>query len=88
MPEALSYSDVRQNFAATMDRVCDEHEPIIITRQKAESVVLMSLADYSSIIETAYLLGSPGNARALRASLEEAASGKTRRVTLDELGRL
>lgn len=66
---AITYSEARQNLAATMEQVCDHHEPVIITRQKAPSVVMMSLEDYSSIMETAYLLRSPANARRLRESL-------------------
>lgn len=69
MPEAITYSDARQNLAATMDRVCDSHEPVIITRQKSMSVVMMSLEDYSGIMETAYLLRSPANAQRLREAL-------------------
>ena len=69
MPEAITYSDARQNLAATMDRVCDAHEPIIITRQKSMSVVMMSLDDYSGIMETAHLLRSPANAQRLREAL-------------------
>lgn len=69
MPDAITYSEARQNLAATMAQVCDHHEPVIITRQKAPSVVMMSLEDYFSIMETAYLLRSPANAQRLRESL-------------------
>lgn len=75
--QALSYSDLRKNLAGTMDRVCDTHEPIIITRQKSRAVVMMSLEDYSSITETAYLLQSPANAQRLRSSLKSAVTGHT-----------
>ena len=60
-----------------MNRVCDHHEPVIITRQKSPSVVLMSLEDYNAIMETAYLLRSPANAARLRDSLHAADTGKT-----------
>ena len=55
-----------------MNRVCDHHEPVIITRQKSPSVVLMSLEDYNAIMETAYLLRSPANAARLREALHAA----------------
>ena len=74
MPEAITYSDARQNLAATMDRVCDAHEPVIITRQKSQSVVMISLEDYSGLMETAHLLRSPANAQRLRASLANCSS--------------
>lgn len=75
MPEAITYSDARKTLAATMDKVCEDHEPVIITRQKANSVVMMSLEDYNSILETAYLLRSPGNAERLREGIRQAESG-------------
>ena len=82
---AISYTQARQTLAETMDAVCENHSPIIITRQKAQSVVLMSLEDYNSIQETAYLLSTPANASHLRASLENANSGKVSQVDLGSL---
>lgn len=76
MPDAISYSEARKNLASTMDGVCDSHEPVIITRRSSEAVVMMSLADYNSIAETAYLLRSPANARRLRESVEAAEAGR------------
>ena len=60
------------------------HEPILITRRKGESVVLLSLDDYESILESEYLLSSPANAARLQQSLEESRSGK--RTSVDALG--
>ncbi|MFV0420602.1 type II toxin-antitoxin system Phd/YefM family antitoxin [Oleidesulfovibrio sp.] len=77
MPEALTYSDARKNLASTMDKVCDTHEAVIITRRKAKPVVMMSLEDYNSIAETAYLLRSPANAKRLRESIQDVQAGKT-----------
>ena len=81
---AVTYSDLRKHLAETMQHVCDAHEPVIITRQKARPVVMMSLEDYSSMTETAYLLQSPANARRLRASLQAAASGQTQAHALHD----
>lgn len=69
--DAMTYSDARARLARTMEQVCDQHEPVIITRRKAGSVVLMSLGDYESLRETAYLLGSAANARRLIDGVEE-----------------
>ncbi len=74
--DALSYSIARKNFVQTMERVCDEHEPLIITRNNSRSVVIMSLEDYNSIEETAYLLRSPANAENLRQSIKQYEQGK------------
>jgi len=72
---ALTYSQARGNLAKTMDKVCDDHSPIIITRKNRRSVVMMSLEDYQGLEETAYLLRSPKNARRLLESIVELESG-------------
>ena len=65
MSQAITYTEARQNLAETMNRVCDHHEPVIITRQKSPSVVLMSLEDYNAIMETAF----PGQCRPVAGSI-------------------
>ncbi len=69
--QAISYTQARSNFTATMNKVCDDHMPIIITRQNETPVVMMSLDDYNAIEETMYLMRSPKNAHRLRKSLLE-----------------
>ena len=78
----ITYSDARTRLAATMKKVCDNHEPIIITRQKQESVVMLSLEDFRALEETAYLLRVPKNARRLLESIAELerGGGKTRKL--------
>ena len=63
--DTIAYSTARANLADTMDRVCDDHEPVIITRNGLQAVVMMSLDDYKALEETSYLLRSPKNARRL-----------------------
>lgn len=75
--DAISYTHAREHLASTMERVCNDHAPVVITRQKGRAVVMMSLEDYNAIEETAYLLRSPANAARLRASLERAKAGDT-----------
>ena len=72
---AVTYSQARGNLARTMDKVCDDHSPIIITRKSQRSVVMISLEDYQALEETAYLLRSPKNARRLLESIAELESG-------------
>lgn len=74
--DAIPYSKARENFVKTMERVCDNHEPIIITRRESRAVVLMSLEDYNAIEETSYLLRNPVNAKRLRKSIEQYEQGK------------
>ena len=71
----ISYSQARSRLAETLDKVCDDHAPVIITRRNAGSVVMMSLADYQALEETTYLLRSPKNARRLLESVDEIESG-------------
>lgn len=73
--DVVSYSQARSNLAKTMDKVCDDHSPIIITRKSQRSVVMISLEDYQALEETAYLLRSPENARRLLESIVELESG-------------
>ena len=73
--EAISYTLARKNFASTMNRVCDDHDPIIVTRKNDKSVIIISLEDYESLKETAYLQQSPKNAERLLQSIEELNSG-------------
>ena len=82
---AISYTAARENLAATMDKVCKDHDPVIITRNRDQAVVLMSLEDYSSLEETAYLMRSPANARRLAKSIEQIEKGKVIRKKLKDL---
>ncbi|MTF40674.1 type II toxin-antitoxin system prevent-host-death family antitoxin [Cyanobacterium aponinum UTEX 3222] len=74
--DAITYTQARKNFTHVMNEVCENHTPIIITRQSAKPVVMMSLEDYSAIEETLYLLRSPKNAQRLYKALGELKQGK------------
>jgi antitoxin YefM len=74
--DAISYTSARANLASTMEQVCNDHAPIIITRKSEAPVVMMSLEDYQAMEETTYLLRSPANARNLLESMAELESGK------------
>ena len=67
--DAISYSAARAKLADTMDRVCDDHEAIIITRNGQQAVVMMSLDDFNAMGETSYLLRRPKNAQRLLKSI-------------------
>ena len=74
--DAISYTAARENLAATMDKVCSEHAPIVITRNRDQSVVMLSLEDYEALEETAYLLRSPANAKRLLEALQALEAGQ------------
>lgn len=73
--DAISYTAARSNLAKTMEKVCEDHSPVIITRKRAQAVVMMSLEDFEALQETAYLLRSPENARRLLESVAELEHG-------------
>ena len=74
--ESITYTTARANLAKTMDRVCVDHEPVIITRSGETSVVMLSLEDFNSLEETTYLLRSPKNAKRLLEAIIEARAGR------------
>ncbi len=73
---AISYTAARENLASTMDRVCSDHTPVIITRNRDQAVVMLSLEDFESLEETAYLMRSPANAKRLLEAIHALESGK------------
>jgi antitoxin YefM len=71
----VSYSELRANLAGFMDEVCNTHAPLLVTRQNARSVVLVSEDDYEGLMETVHLLRSPANATRLLESIAQAHTG-------------
>ena len=74
--DAMTYTTVRANLASTMDKVCNNHEALIITRNKDQAVVMLSLEDYKALEETAYLLRTPANAKRLLSAAAQLTAGK------------
>jgi len=69
--ETVSYTAARAQLAKTMQKVCENHAPVVITRAQAEPVVMMSLSDFEAIEETRYLMSSPANAARLVDAIDE-----------------
>lgn len=74
--DTITYTSLRATLASAMDRVCDDHEPLIVTRNGAQSVVMISLEDYQALEETAALLRSPANAKRLLTAVAQLKAGK------------
>jgi len=74
--KAINYTAARENLAETMQKVCEDHDPVVITRRRDQAVVMMALDDYEALEETAYLLRSPRNASRLRDAVEQLRTGK------------
>ena len=76
---SISYTSARADLSKTMQKVCQDHVPVIITRSKAEPVVMMSLSDFEEMQETNYLMQSPVNARRLLEGIDEVESSIAKR---------
>ncbi|QQV77850.1 type II toxin-antitoxin system prevent-host-death family antitoxin [Sphingomonas aliaeris] len=82
--QVVNYTDARANLKDVMDRVVDDHEEVIVTRKNGKPVVMMSLDEWNSIRETMYLISTPANAGALRASIAQLdAGGGTERTLIE-----
>ena len=73
--KTISYTESRANYAQVLDSVVDDREEVVITRAGHEPVVIVSLADFESLRETAYLMRSPTNARRLLDAMERLEAG-------------
>jgi antitoxin YefM len=84
--KAITYTAARENLAATINRVCKDNAPVMITRNREQSVVMLSLAEYESLEETAHLLRSPANAKRLFDSLDSIKRDSLirKKINLDE----
>ena len=82
--KSISYTAARSNFAKTMEKVCDDHAPIAITRKGEGTVVMMSMDDFQALEETAYLLRSPKNTRRLLDSIAQLEAGEGKERALAE----
>jgi antitoxin YefM len=82
--DTINYSTFRSNLASVLDKVNDNHVPVLVTRQNGKPAVILSLEDYNSYEETVYLMASPINARRLNQAITEAEAGKVVRHELLE----
>jgi antitoxin YefM len=82
--DAITYTNLRQNLKSYMDKVFNDHDPLIITRKNNENVVLMSVDEYNSLMETNYLLSNKINAEHLQKSINQHTSGKIKEKKLYE----
>lgn len=78
----VSYTDFRKNLARFLQMIEENATEIVITRGKGRKAVALSLDEYTSLLETAYLLSSPKNRKHLEKSLKEMQEGKTVSVKL------
>ena len=74
--KTMSYTESRARYAEVLDGVVNDREEVVITRAGHDPVVIVSLEDYESLKETAYLMRSPANARRLLDAMERLEAGR------------
>ena len=74
--DTITYSHFRNQLAKVLDRVNDDHVPVLITRQNGKPAIVMSVEDFNSYEETAYLMASPRNAQRLNEAIAEVERGE------------
>ena len=87
MPVETTYTSLRENLAAILDRVADDQEVVIVRRRGAKDVALVPADELASLMETAYLLRSPANAKRLLAAQRRAKEGKGKPESVEKLRR-
>ena len=74
--EVLNYTDFRKNLKSVLDRTVDNHETVVISRSHDRDVVLLSLHEYNSWMETIHLMSSESNRTRLQNSIQNIEKGK------------
>lgn len=84
--KAVTISQARKNLRSLIQEVCESSEPaIIVNKESSDQAVLISLEDYRSLEETAYLLRTPANRAHLEESLAQVREGKLVELPAEEL---
>ena len=87
MPVETTYTSLRERLASVLDQVSDDREVVIVRRRGARDVALIPADELASLMETAYLLRSPANAKRLLAALRRAKHGKGKPEPVEKLRR-
>ena len=82
--DTISYTSFRKNLAGLLDKVNQDHTPLMITRQNGDPAIVMSVKDFASYEETAYLMANPENAHRLNQSIAEIEAGQVTQHDLIE----
>lgn len=85
---AVNYTTARKELARMMENVCQDCDPVIITKNNDCAVVMISLADYQSLAETDYLLRNPANAERLQRSIKASRRGSGQRMSMEQFEEL
>ena len=82
----VSFAHARKNLRSLINEVCENSEPtVIVNRESRDQAVLISISDYQSLEETAYLLRTPANRAHLERSLKDVRDGKLTTLSPEDL---
>jgi antitoxin YefM len=87
MAVETTYTSLRANLAAVLERVASDREVVIVRRKGTKDVALVPAQELSSLMETAHLLRSPKNAQRLLTALRRAVGKKGKPATSAQLRR-
>ena len=85
MATETTYTALRENLAACLNRVVDDREVLLVRRRGARDVAILAADELAGLMETVYLLRSPKNAERLLGALRRAENGEGRVETVEEL---
>lgn len=80
-----TYTDLRSNLKGYLDRVVKDSDNVIVNRGNGAAVVIMSMEEYESMVETAYIMSQPDLVEAIRRGDEDVKNGNYEIVDVDEL---
>ncbi|HEX5152433.1 MAG TPA: type II toxin-antitoxin system prevent-host-death family antitoxin [Parafilimonas sp.] len=82
--EVLNYTEFRNSLAENLNKVSKDSEIIVASRGKGKNVVVISLAEYNSFMETIYLISTNAHSKRLDTAIEEMGNGKFKKHKLIE----
>ena len=80
-----TYTDLRSNLKDYLDRVVNDSDNVIVNRGNGSAVVIMSMEEYESMVETAYVMSQPDLVEAIRQGDDDVKNGNYEVVNVDEL---